>query len=75
MQELSLSARNGDASGEPAYPFLAEDAISQRPFEYPVSFKARKNNNNNRCDPYSALFSKLNNAAGLGNGQLCLAAF
>ena len=54
MQELSLSARNGDASCEPAYPFLAEDAISQRPFEYPVSFKARKNNNNNRFDPFSA---------------------
>ena len=60
MQELSLSARNGDASGEPAYPFLAEDAISQRPFEYPVSFKARKNNNNNRFDPYSAPIFKSN---------------
>ena len=50
MQELSLSARNGDASGEPAYPVLAEDAILGKI----SSFKARKNNNNNRFDPYSA---------------------
>ena len=54
MQELSLSARNGDASGELAYPVLADDAISWQDLEYPVSFKARKNNNNNRFDPYSA---------------------
>ena len=32
--ELSLSARNGDASSELAYPVLADDAISWQDLEH-----------------------------------------